>query len=319
MRVDRGRRNWGVFLIVVGAVPLAYHQGAITASAISEAWRLWPLIIVGLGLAFVLSRTPAYFVGGAVVAVCLGLVVGSPLAVGPNVSCGSYGGNTRSVSQSGSFDGGTSVQLDLQCGSATVTTSTDGLWHVDASNSGGNLPNVTSQANRLQITSVNNHGWSFGQGKDDWQIRLPTGSDIDLTSSLDMGDARFNLAAAQLSTARFSLNLGTLRVDLTGAQVGSINVSTNLGSAYVTLGDTSDLTGHLATNLGSLDVCVPADLGVSVTSSDSLSSSDFAQAGLVRNGNAWQTTNYLVAAHKANLSVDTSLGSVKFKHAGGCQ
>jgi hypothetical protein len=65
-------------------------------------------------------------------------------------------------------------------------------------------------------------------------------------------------------------------------------------------------------------VCVPADLGVSVTSSDSLSSSDFAEAGMIRNGNAWQTPNYLVAIHKANFSVDTSLGSVKFMHAGGC-
>ncbi len=318
MRVDRGRLNWGIFLIVLGAVPLAYHQGAISASPLSEAWRLWPLIIVGLGLAFVLSRTPAFFVGGVVVAVCLGLVFGSALAVGPNVGCGSDGGNSRSVSQSGSFQGGTSVQLDLQCGSATVTTSTDGLWHVDASNSGGNTPNVTSQANRLRITSFTNHGWSFGQGKDNWQVRLPTGSNIDLTSSLDMGDANFNLAAAQLSTARFNLNLGTLHVDLTGAQVGSLNVATNLGSAYITLGDASDLTGHLETNLGSLAVCVPADLGVSVTSSDSLSSSDFAEAGLIRNGNAWQTTNYLVAAHRATLTVDTSLGSVEFKHAGGC-
>jgi hypothetical protein len=318
MRVDRGRLNWGVFLIVLGAVPLAYHQGAISASALGEAWRLWPLIIIGLGLAFVLSRTPAFFVGGVVVAVCLGLVFGSALAVGPNVGCGSDGGSTRSLSQSGSFDGGTAVELNLQCGSATITTSTDGMWHVDATNSGGNLPNVTAQPNRLQITSVNNHGWSFGQGKDDWQVRLPAGSNIDLTTSLDLGDAHFNLASAQLSTARFSLNLGTLHVDLTGAQIGTLNVSTNLGAAYVTLGDTSDLNGRLATNLGSLDVCVPADLGVSVTSSDSLSSSDFAEAGMIRNGNAWQTPNYLVAIHKANFSVDTSLGSVKFMHAGGC-
>jgi Putative adhesin len=318
MRVDRGRLNWGIFLIVVGAVPLAYHQGAISASALTEAWRLWPLIIVGLGLAFVLSRTPAYFVGGAVVAVCLGLVFGSALAVGPNVGCGGDGGNSRTVSQSGAFDGGTSVQLNLQCGSATVTTSNDGQWHVDATNTGGNLPNVTSQGNRLQISSLTNDGWSFGHGKDSWQVRLPAGSNIDLASSLDMGDANFNLASAQLSTAKFNLNLGTLHVDLTGAQVGNLNVSTNLGSAFVTLGDTSDLTGHLATNLGSLEVCVPGDLGLSVTSSDSLSSSDFAEAGLVRNGSAWQTTNYLVATHRATLTVDTSLGSVKFKHAGGC-
>jgi hypothetical protein len=319
MRVDRGRLNWGVFLIVLGAVPLAYHQGWIQSSALSEAWRLWPLIIVGIGLAFVLSRTPAFFLGGMIVAICLGLVFGSAIAVGPNVGCGPDNGTSRSVSQSGSFQGGTSVELDLQCGSATVTTSSDGLWHVDASNSGGRIPNVTASANRLQVNTSMTGGWSVGRGTDKWQIQLPANGNIDLTSSLDMGDAHFNMASANLASARFNLNLGALHIDLTGARVGNLNVSTNLGSADVTLDSSSDLTGHLATNLGSLRVCVPADMGVSITSSDSLSSSDFAELGMIRSGNTWTTPNYSTAAHKAIFSVDTSLGSVAFKHLGECR
>jgi len=101
MRVDRGRLNWGVFFIVLGAVSVAYHQGAVSSSALGEAWRLWPLILVGIGLGFVLSRTPAFFIGGTVVAVCLGLVFGSVLAVGPNIGCGYDGNNPHTVSQSG--------------------------------------------------------------------------------------------------------------------------------------------------------------------------------------------------------------------------
>ena len=54
MRVDRGRLNWGIFFIVLGAVPLAYQQGLVSSSAVDDAWRLWPLVIVGIGLAFVL-------------------------------------------------------------------------------------------------------------------------------------------------------------------------------------------------------------------------------------------------------------------------
>ena len=124
---------------------------------------------------------------------------------------------------------------------------------------------------------------------DDWQIALPQGTSIDLTSTLDIGDARFSLASANLASARFTLNLGTLHVDLTGATVGTMNVSTNLGSAFVTLDGSSDLNADLKTNLGSLDVCVPAGLGVQVSASDSLSSSDFSGAGLVQVGGLWQT------------------------------
>jgi hypothetical protein len=318
MRVNRSRLNWGIFLIVLGAVPLAYHQGVIPASALGEAWRLWPLIIVGIGLSFVLSRTPAFFLGGTVVAICLGLVFGSAFAIGPNVGCGGNGQNSRTTSQYGSFQGGTAVELDLQCGTATVTTSSDAQWHVDATTAGGTAPQVEASANRLQVGSTKTRGWSFDRGKETWLVQLPAGTGIDLTSNIDMGDAHFSLGTAELATARFNLNLGSLHVDLTGTKVGNLNVTTNLGSAYVTLDGSSDLTGHLETNLGSLNVCLPDGLGARVTSTDSLSSSDFHDAGLARVGNAWQTLNYDSAAHKADLSVDTSLGSLDFKHAGGC-
>ncbi|MFI5259478.1 MAG: hypothetical protein ACHQ01_07720 [Candidatus Limnocylindrales bacterium] len=319
MRVDRGRLNWGIFFIVLGAVPLAYQQGGVSASTLGDAWRLWPLILVGIGLGFVLSRTPAYFVGGLIVAICLGLVFGSALAVGPNIGCGGDGNSTRTVSQTGSFAGNPSVQLDLQCGSATIATAADGRWHVDASNSAGNTAQISSDAGLLHVSSATASGWSFNRGKDNWQIALPQGAPIDLSSNLDLGDARFTLASANLASAQFTLNMGTLHVDLSGATVTSMTVSTNLGSAYVTLDGSSDLTADMKTNLGALAVCVPAGLGVQVSGSDSLSSSDYGGAGLVQIGGVWKSPNYDSAPHKANLTFETSLGSIKLNPAGGCK
>ena len=319
MRVDRGRLNWGVFFIVFGAVPLAYHAGAVSSSVLGDAWRLWPLVLVGIGLAFVLSRTPAFFIGGTIVAVCLGLVFGSVLAIGPNIGCGFDTNNPRTVSQSGSFDGASSVELNLDCGSATVTASSDGQWHVDATNTSGKPTDVSSSGSHLRVSSASTSGWQFDRGKDDWRIALPLGDQIDLTSTLNAGDARFNLGSASVASARFTLNLGSLHVDLSGSKVGTLNVSINLGSAFVILDGSSDLTADLKTNLGSLEVCVPVDLGVRVTASDSLSSSDFGGAGLVRVGGTWQTPGYDNATHKANLTVETSLGSLKLRSAGGCK
>jgi hypothetical protein len=320
MRVDRGRLNWGIFFIVLGGVPFAYNQGAVSASALSDAWRLWPLVLVGIGLGFVLSRTPAFFIGGLVVAICVGLVAGSALAVGPNIGCGSGTGNgTGSISRVGSFQGSASVQLNLQCGSATVTTSSDQNWHVTASNPDGGAPDVSSSASSLSVSSNNSHGWSFSRASDNWQVQLPANAPIDLSSSIDMGDAHFNLGQANLASASFNLNLGSIHVDLSGATVGNLSVETNLGAAFVTLNASDDLTGDLKTNLGSLDVCLPAGLGVRVTSSASLASNDFSGAGLVLANGAWQTPGFDTAAHKANLTVETSLGSLKIHAAGGCK
>jgi hypothetical protein len=321
MRVDRSRFNWGIFLIVLGGVALAYNRNAVSSSVLMDAWRLWPLVLVGVGLKFVLSRTPAAFVGGLVVAISIGIIAGSAFAVGPNIGCGAGGhSGQRSASQSGSFSGTSAVELDLQCGAVNITTSTDGRWHVDATGDDNHSPTVNSSPNWLQVKSASADGWRWDRSKDDVQISIPQDAQINLTSKLDLGDARYYLGSANLTSASFTLNLGSVRIDLTGARVGHLSVSTNLGAAYITLDGSSDLTGDLSTSLGSLEVCVPSELGVRVTNSDNLSSSDYGSLRMIRSGNSWQTPNYDTAAHKANLTVNASLSSLKLhNNTGGCK
>jgi hypothetical protein len=319
MTVSRGRLNWGVFFIVLGAVPLALHMGAFSTDQVAGAWRLWPLIIVGIGAGFVLSRTPAHFVGGLIVAATMGLVLGSLFAVGPRLGCGNGDRSGHSIARSGSFDGSAQVSLSIQCGTATVTNSTDAQWHLTAYNSSGDDPNVSAGGNRLSISSDGSGSHWFDQGKDTWEIALPSGNTISLEASLDMGDSTFNLSGTNVSSASFNLNLGSLHVDLTGSKVNQLSVETNLGSAELILDGDSDVTGNLKTNLGSLEVCAPPGLGLQITASDSLGSTELSGMGLTRNGNVWTSSDYATAAHRANLTVDTSLGSMRLHGLGGCK
>jgi hypothetical protein len=319
MKLNRGRLNWGVFFIVLGAVPLAYHQGVVTLGMLGDAWRLWPLILVGIGLGIVLSRTPAYFVGGLVVAACFGLVVGSLFAVGPRFSCGNSNGGSSTVSREGTFAGAAQVELDLQCGSASVTTSPDGRWHVNASSTDANNSEVTSSDSSLAIKSGDGNRWWFDRGAENWTVELPSGQSIGLSVAIDAGDAHVNLGGASLSSATFSLNAGSLHADLTGARVGSVTVSTNVGASSLILDGNSSVSGTISTNVGSLDLCVPGQLGLRLDSSESLASSNLSSAGLVRVGDAWQTTGYDASANKADFSVSTSVGSLTLNPAGGCK
>jgi hypothetical protein len=319
MKLNRGRLNWGVFFIVLGAVPLAYRQGAVSLSTLSDAWRLWPLVLVGIGLKIVLSRTPAYFVGGLVVAACLGLVVGSLFAIGPQFGCGNQGGNASTTSRAGTFDGPAQVELDLQCGRASVTTSSDSQWHVTASDTGGPSPNVTSSAGSLAISSGSQDGWWPQRAQEDWDVALPSGRSIGLNVSVAAGDAHVGLGGASLSSASFSLNAGALHADLTGARVGSVTISTNVGASSLILDGSSSVSGTISTNVGSLDLCAPSQLGLRLKSSESLASSNLSSAGLVRVGDDWQTPGYDTAANKADFTVSTSVGSLTLNPAGGCK
>ncbi len=82
MRVRRGYLGWGVFLILAGAVPLAVRSGYLSDDQIGRLWSLWPLILVGIGVGLILSRTPFAFVGGLIVAATVGLMVGGLLSTG---------------------------------------------------------------------------------------------------------------------------------------------------------------------------------------------------------------------------------------------
>jgi len=82
MSINRGLLNWGVFLIALGGVPLAVQQGWASSGIVGDLWRLWPLILVGIGLGLILRWTPIAWLGGALVAGTFGLIFGALLAGG---------------------------------------------------------------------------------------------------------------------------------------------------------------------------------------------------------------------------------------------
>ena len=316
MSIRRSRLNWGVFFIVLGAVPFAYHQGWISAGAIGDAWRLWPLIIIGIGLGIVLSRTPAYFVGGLVVAAIFGMVLGGALAVGPTFNCTNNGTPGANVVRAGTFNAGASVSLELDCGTATVDASTDGQWHVQASGRAGAV--VEAAADRLSVRTGSGEWWG-NRDNDQWTVSLPTNQPLSLSVTVNGGDAYLTFGGVTLTSASFSLNAGSSHVDLTNAKVQNLSFSTNAGSSNLILDGNSSIDGSLSTNAGSFSLCYPANLGLRLHVSDTLASGNYSQAGLVQVGGAWQTPNYDSAQNKAQFSVSTTVGSMTLNPSGGCR
>src|SRR3990172_7821911 len=124
MSINRSLLNWGVFLMALGGVPLAVQQGWANASIAGDLWRLWPLILVGVGLGLILRWTPIAWLGGAIVAATFGLVFGALLAGGisgiSSACIGDGNGPATTTEQGGATtEPDFLLELELSCGELT--------------------------------------------------------------------------------------------------------------------------------------------------------------------------------------------------------
>jgi Domain of unknown function (DUF5668) len=325
MRIDRGLLGWGVFLIVLGAVPLAVRAGYLDTDTVHRAWELWPLILIGIGLGLVLQRTRIAALGGLVVAITFGLIGGSVLAVGVGVGlpgCNTgigTGEGTAFTTQTGTLGAGARVELELNCGDLTVGPAAGSTWTVAGTDRRGDGPDILAASDRLRVRSRDRSGIGFVATGERWQVTLPADPAVTLNVSVNAGSARLDLTGAHVPDATVSVNAGEIRLNLSGAaEVGRLNASANAGSLRLSL-PAASLTGTVSANAGSVDVCVPAGVGLRFRASDNpLSSNNFEARGLVNSGRTWTSPGFDAATARIDLSADANVGSITLNPEAGC-
>ncbi len=148
MSIDRRLANLGIFLLILGAIPLAVSQGWVALDVVSRAWELWPLILIGVGIGLILRRTRLHFAGGFLVAATFGVMFGALLAGGLNLGalgCGSGPAATdpATLDQQGTFGGGTAtVELNATCASLSVAPTAGSAWGVTVNGPGNGQPTL---------------------------------------------------------------------------------------------------------------------------------------------------------------------------------
>lgn len=328
MHIDRGLLGWGVFLIVLGAVPLAVRGGYVDTDLVRRAWELWPLILVGIGLALVLRRTRVAAVGGLVVAITFGLMGGSVLAVGFDGGfrgfggCGSNAGSagTSFPAKSAPLPDQARVTLELDCGDLTATTMAGSTWSLTGTDDHGQGPSISASGNDLRIRSGNRGGIGIMQAADHWQLQLPTNpAYASFEVSVNAGSARLDLADARITGVSASVNAGDMRMNLSRVTaLATIDASANAGSLKISLPSAS-VTGTMSANAGSLDICVPDGVGIRLQHGDNaLSGNNFADRGLLRDGSTWTSPGYANAAARISLDVSANIGAVTLNPEAGC-
>ncbi|HEV8402375.1 MAG TPA: DUF5668 domain-containing protein [Candidatus Limnocylindrales bacterium] len=325
MRIRRGFLGWGVFLILVGAIPLLVRSGYLDADQVDRLWTLWPLILVGIGVGLILRHSRFDFVGGLIVAATVGLMVGGLLSAGfgqiSNGVCGSQTGSAAFPARDGTFAGPGSVELQLDCGQLTVGVASGTGWHVAGSDDDGNGPAIDSTDTSLTVRSRSGNGAPFfGFGaRDSWQVTVPDASRLDVDLEVNAGGATVDLGGASLGTLDLRQNAGSATVDLgTVTVIDGLDARLNAGSLGVTLPNVS-LTGTIVANAGSVRLCAPPGAGLKLqTGEDIVGSYDYHGHGLVKDGSTWTTPGFDTAAVKIELQTSANAGSFTLDPEDGC-
>lgn len=317
MRIRRGLLFWGLFLIPLGGIPLLARVGTIDPAVFVDAWRLWPLVLVVIGLTLLLGRYRAGLIGVITVALLLGSLAGGALASG-GLGIASFGDcslsarDTKAVDESGTFSADAALIIALPCGTADVTVQPGTAWTVHADYR-GDPPPVVASHDLLGLGSTDDRG---GQ-RQDWTISVGADALRSIELQANAGTSVLKLAGASLTSVSADINAADLRIDAGAATIDRIDVSANAGRARITLGGGAT-TGDLSANAGAIDLCLPSNASVRIRMDDQLTfAHNLDERGFVHDGHTW-TRSDDGDGDLIDLTVDGNAASFTLDPEEGC-
>jgi hypothetical protein len=326
MHIRRSFLGWGVFLILAGAVPLAVRAGYLSTDQIDRLWTLWPLILVGIGVGLILTRTRFDFIGGIIVAATLGLMAGGLISTGVGAvstgACGEGGRTAAFPARDGAFaTTGGSVQIDADCADVTLGVGSGDAWRVEGEDDDGLGPMIEATDTTLDVRPRDEGGrpfWTLGE-RDTWRVTVPT-TTVDIAVQLNAGEATIDLGGALVGRLDLQLNAGAATIDLGSAEaVAAIDIGLNAGSLGLTLPRVST-TGTIHANAGAVRLCAPEGVGLKLHTNESIVASyDYADHGLVQDGSTWTTPGFETASVRIELQTEANAGSFALDPEEGCE
>jgi len=322
MTFNRGLLFWGLALITAGAVALAAQQNVFDRDALAGAWRLWPLILIAIGVSIVLSRTPLAIIGTIAAALAVGAAGGALIAVGPAfASCGGAEPTTVET-QRGLLGEAAQVTLDFTCGSLGLAMTSEFGWSVASGREGGGPARITAASDSLNVESGQN-ARLWGSGRQRWRVRLPTATVYELYITPNAAETTIHLGGGHFTIVSLHPNAGSLKLDLTAAQVDNLDLLLNAGSASISVSEGAHVSGSLSANAGSIELCTEGYLRISLAVEDNFTfSTNLGGSGLVHEGETWSSAprpypeNIVVSV--VDLRIRGNAASFTLNPEGGC-
>ena len=319
MRINRGLIFWGVALVTAGAVALAIQADIIAGDTAREAWRLWPIALIVIGLAVISARTQFAVVAILAAGLVAGGLAGTLVAGVPDGLTIGCGGETDSrQTADGDFTGtAASVELDFDCGELAVSMVQGTGWEIDARYGSDSEPQISNDAGSMRIELDDAGGFiGFADSRQDWDVALPLDVELALNVDADAATSKLDLTGATLSEVSVDANAGDLTLGLAGAAVRDLSIDANAASVGITMDQATTGTARMEMNAGRLDLCVADGAAIAITVNDNVTfSHDLDDSGLTRDGDTWRSGD---GTADVTLQIEGNAATLSYNPDGGC-
>lgn len=243
-----------IFLVILGLAFLFKNFGLLPWGLWGTIWRLWPVLLVVLGIYMVLGRSrPGLATGLSLLAivVAFGLTLATSKSAKSQTVSGSFSEPMGSVQR---------AEVDIQFGAGELTldslpsTSSDlvqGKFEHQGLTQGVNKSFKTLDGvGRLELNATLAGQRILGDFRQKWQVGLTPRIPLDLSVKAGASQGQLNLTNLQLSRLRVDIGASKATINLPKVASGTLDAQIKAGAADLTIKIPSGVAVQIKPDIG---------------------------------------------------------------------
>jgi hypothetical protein len=295
----------GLLLIMAGIIIFLINLGYGSWEIIWQIWRLWPLIIIFIGIR-IIWRGPSsqWFSYGFWFLAALGIII--LLLMNPKSDAGSAesGAFTHTSVNRSDYPGVTAGKALIRFGGGQIILGSDtGEW---LEGDFGGFKAHTSVKNLQNILEVDLKQTGRLSG-DWWRHRDSEWND----NRHPIRDFRWDIQLSPELPWDIELHSGGIKgdADLSGIPVKQLSLKMGAGDFNLILGDKSDnAIINIQSGASHIKVKVPGDSGVKVKFSGALVNTNIKNLGWISDNQTYISPDYEKAVHRVDIDLNMAVG-----------
>jgi len=284
----------GLLIICLGIFLLGVNLDLWNSAIILEMWRLWPILIIFLGLRLAI-KNDLFFITFSLVALIIALIL-SILFINHNPKQLPQSNSGALNSETGKAD---SASYKISLGAANIDISSfdeGGLFSGNYKNLGKIETKQEIIDNKAEISLKEDIPTPFWGQIKNRQFELNLAKNIPTEVDLATGASSFNLDFSKINLTKFNIE--------SGATSGTIKLGKPNGF----------LSGAISTGASSYQLLIPKKTSIKITVSGALNSQNFEDFGLTKEGKNYFSKDFDNATDKIFIDIESGVSSINIKN-----